>query len=252
VKPNETISIQVYSCRLIEPLEAQFDLLAAIGYRNVEPWGGLFADAPRLKTNLVKHGMKAPSAHVGLPALRKDAAGMAKTCRDLGVETIYAPAPPPDERDKDIAGWRALGKELAAIGNAVTGEGLKFGWHNHHWEFQQAKDGTIPMHVLLAEAPDMLWQVDLAWVIRGGADPAAWLKRHAGRIEACHVKDMAAPGQNADEDGWADVGHGVMDWKTLLPAMRNAGTRLFVLEHDRPSDAARFARRSMATLVNWN
>ena len=118
MRPSETTSIQLYYTRMIEPLEAQFDLLASLGFKSVEPWGGLLADAPRLKDNLARHGMQAPSAHVGMPSLRNDAAAMSRTCRELGIKTMYAPAPPPDERDKDVAGWRAFGKELAAIGTS--------------------------------------------------------------------------------------------------------------------------------------
>ena len=63
---------------------------------------------------------------------------------------------------------------------------------------------------------------------------------------AAHVKDCAQDGDCVDEDGWADVGHGVMDWSLIAPAMTAAGVDLMVLEHDNPSDAKRFASRSMA------
>jgi len=48
------------------------------------------------------------------------------------------------------------------------------------------------------------------------------------------------------------VGHGTLDWKKLLADAR-AKTRAayFVLEHDKPSDAIRFARRSMDTLLSF-
>ncbi len=252
MKANESISIQLYSTRLIEPLEAQFDLLKAQGLTNVEPWGGLLADTARLKDNLQRCGMKAPSIHVGVPSLRADAPGMARACRDLGIATLYAPAPPPDERNMDLAQWKNFARELAGFSKVVAAEGLRFGWHNHHWEFTATADGTLPMDVLLGEVPDMVWEVDLAWVVRGGADPAAWLARHSSRIDTCHIKDLARSGECADEDGWADVGHGTMSWAKLLPAMRTAGVNLFVLEHDKPLDAARFVRRSMATLNTWN
>lgn len=251
MQAKETISIQLYSTRLVDPLEAQFELLAGLGYKSVEPWGGLLADAPRLKTNLKKYGMQAPSAHVGLPSLRNDAAAMARICKDLGIATVYCPAPPPDERDKDSAGWKALGQELAAIGKVVTAEGLRFGWHNHHFEFKQTVGGAYPMDILLTEAPDMLWEVDLAWVVRGTQDPLSWLKRYASRIDTCHIKDIAPAGECVDEDGWADVGHGTMNWAALVPVMREIGVKLFVLEHDKPNDPARFVRRSMDTLSSW-
>ena len=246
------LSFQLYSARTLEPLEAQFELLAGIGYKQVEPFGGLFSDPQMLKTQLEMHGMSAPSAHVGLDRLRADPVAAVGLCRDLGIRTIYAPAPPPGERDGGEAEWTALGRELDSIGKVVTAEGLKFGWHNHHWEYAKAADGRRFIDILLQQAPDLLWEADLAWVVRGGADPVAELKRYAGRIEAVHVKDIAPAGQCLDEDGWADPGHGVLDWSILVPVLREIGVTQFVAEHDKPNDVARFARRAFATVASWH
>ena len=248
----DELSFQLYSARGLQPLGKQIELLAGLGYRRVEPFGGLFNDVPKLRDLLQAHAITAPSAHVGLDRLRSDPIAAAKLCRDLGVTLVLAPAPPPAERDKDAAGWRALGRELAGIGKVIAGEGLRLGWHNHHWEFQKQADGSVPMDLLLGEAPDLLWQVDLAWVVRGGADPVQWLAKYAGRIPAVHIKDIAPAGQCADEDGWADVGHGTLDWTKLLPAARKAGATLLVAEHDKPNDVARFARRTIATVTTWH
>ena len=48
-----------------------------------------------------------------------------------------------------------------------------------------------------------------------------------------------------DEDGWADVGDGVIDWRATFDALAKTNCRHFVAEHDNPSDGARFARRSI-------
>jgi sugar phosphate isomerase/epimerase len=251
VSVADGLSIQLYSARFFETLERQMAVLAQIGYRRVEPYGALIGAADQLKRLLDEHGMTAPSAHVGLDRLRADARGTARICRGLGVAFIFAPAPPPNERDKDAAGWRALGRELAAIGKAVNGEGLRFGWHNHAFEFKRTADGSLPLDLIFAEAPELLLQADLAWIVRGGADPFAVLERYAGRVPSCHVKDIAPAGQCLDEDGWADVGHGTMDWGRLVPAMHKAGVTLFVAEHDKPSDVARFARRTRDAVAVW-
>jgi sugar phosphate isomerase/epimerase len=249
--PLNGLSFQLYSARLLEPLEAQFDLLKGLGYTKVEPYGGLLNDPQALKRQLQSHGMTAPTVHVGLDRLRADPVAAIRLCRELGVQTIYAPAPPPGERDGGEAEWTALGRELHRIGRIASAEGLKFGWHNHHWEFAKAADGRRYIDLLLEEAPDLVWEADLAWIVRGGADPVAELKRYASRIEAIHVKDIAAAGQCVDEDGWADPGYGVLDWPTLVPLLKAIGVTLFVAEHDKPNDVARFARRAFATVASW-
>ncbi len=170
----------------------------------------------------------------------------------MGVQTIYAPAPPVGEREGGEAEWTALGRELDRIGKIVTAEGVKFGWHNHHWEYAKAADGRRYIDILLEQAPDILWQADIAWMVRGGADPVPELRRYAGRIEAVHVKDIAPAGCCVDEDGWADPGHGVLDWSALVPVLKEIGVTLFVAEHDKPNDVARFARRAYATVAAWH
>ena len=46
------------------------------------------------------------------------------------------------------------------------------------------------------------------------------------------------------EDGWADVGAGIMPWSELWPQCVAAGAETMIAEHDNPSDFDRFARVS--------
>ncbi|HEX5498605.1 MAG TPA: sugar phosphate isomerase/epimerase, partial [Thermomicrobiales bacterium] len=138
------------------------------------------------------------------------------------------------------------GKRLAKAGAAAKKAGFDFGWHNHNFEFEKLPDGSLPMTAILEAAPEIGWEIDVAWVVRGGADSLDWIDRYGSRITAVHVKDIAPAGENADEDGWADVGHGTLDWKTIMKALRDkTPAKVFVMEHDKPSDVGRFARRSI-------
>ena len=88
--------------------------------------------------------------------------------------------------------------------------------------------------------------MDVAWVIRGGADPLKWIADYGQRITAVHVKDIAPAGENANEDGWADVGHGTVDWRGLIKALKEKSPAK-ILRHgarqsERLSSASRGAR----------
>ena len=37
-----------------------------------------------------------------------------------------------------------------------------------------------------------------------------------------------------------------MDWKAIMAALKGTKAKYFVMEHDNPKDAARFAERSLA------
>jgi len=103
------------------------------------------------------------------------------------------------------------------------------------------------MDLILKGAGNIVWQCDVAWLVKARQDPISWIERYADRIASVHLKDIAAKGECVDEGGWADLGQGTLEWKTILSAIRQK-TRCdsFVLEHDNPSDVMRFATRSIA------
>ena len=244
------LSFQLYSSRNFPPVEDQLTTLAAIGYRNVEPFGGLYADPQRFKAALDRAGLKAPSGHFGLDELERDFSRFIDVARILGMNLVVAPWIPPAERPKHAEGWIAFARRLGAVASKVKAEGLRFAWHNHDFEFRPLPDGSLPIDHLLTK-PDIELEFDVAWSVRAKADPARMLRKLSGRIAACHVKDIAPEGMKSDEDGWADVGEGTIDWKGLWPLAVGSGARLMIAEHDNPKDYERFARASMKAMRRY-
>lgn len=244
-----TIAYQLYCSRNFPPLGDTLKMLAGAGYTAVEGFGGLYADLDGLKAGLDAAGLAMPTGHFGLDMVEGNPARAIEVARTLGMTGVFVPYVMPADRPSDKAGWAAFGKRLAEAGKPVQDAGFDFGWHNHDFELADLGGGETPLD-MIAGAGNRL-ELDLAWVKRGHADPVAWINRYAGQIAAVHVKDIAPAGQNADEDGWADVGHGTMDWAAIRPALAAAGITHFVLEHDNPKDHQRFATRSLATVKTW-
>lgn len=247
-------SYQLYSSRNFPPLEATLQMLAAAGYGAVEGYGGLYADdaaVAAMEAGLKATGLKMPTAHFGLDMLENAPDKAIAIAKRLGIERIYCPYLMPADRPTDGAGWRAFGARLQKASQPFLAAGIGFGWHNHDFEFVPTADGAIPQAEIFKGGPDLEWEMDVAWVIRGKADPLKWIAAEKARITAAHVKDIAPAGGNANEDGWADVGHGTVDWKTLIAALRGNGVKHFVLEHDNPSDHARFAKNSIASVKGY-
>lgn len=240
-------SYQLYSSRNETDLAEVLSHLASTGYSQVEGYGGVFDDPEGVRALLDQNGLSMPTAHIALSQIEEDPAAVAALAKTLGFSTAYAPFIMPDERPTDLAGWKAFAQRLAKAAEVVRGLGLNFGWHNHDFEFVGLEDGSTPMQVILEGVPDLEWEADVAWIVRGGADPVAWLTQYADRITSVHVKDIAPEGQCLDEDGWADVGEGVVPWGELLKLAREkTAAKVFIMEHDKPSDTRRFAERSLA------
>ncbi len=237
------ISFQLYSARKFPPIEAHLEALAAIGYDSVEPYGAIVDPNPEvLRKKMDAVGLACPSAHVPLAMLDKDRAHAIAVSQALGLEYVIMPHIAADERPADAAGWTALGQRLSGHAAALAEAGLKFAWHNHAFEFDTLADGSRPIDHLIGAA-GVNWEPDIGWVVRAGADARAEIAKFPGKAVAFHMKDVRANG-STEEDGWADVGHGAIDWQDLWPAIAGSGADLLVVEHDNPADWRRSAARS--------
>src|SRR4051812_38502623 len=97
-RPKMTeLSFQLYSARNFPPLEAVLTKLKALGYGQVEGFGGLYADAANLAASLKANGLTMPTGHFGLDML-KDTSTTLKTAETLGIKTVFCPAIPQDQR----------------------------------------------------------------------------------------------------------------------------------------------------------
>ena len=98
---------------------------------------------------------------------------------------------------------------MNALGERALREGLRLAYHNHHWEFDQypGGDSGCGMETLLAETePDLVvFEIDTAWMTKGGWDVPEFLRRHAGRVELIHAKEYRAADDSEPPMGESDV-----------------------------------------------
>lgn len=243
-------SYQLYSSRNFPPLAATLKMIAGVGFTQCEGYGALYADASSLgvlEKGLKDNGLTMPTGHFSLDQCQNDPARVLEITRTLDMKGVIVPYIMPDARPKDAKGWATFGKTLAAVGKPFRDAGLFFGYHNHDFEYAMT-EGHLPIDLILGADDSLAYEFDVAWAVRGNYDPLKSIEKYGARVRATHVKDIAPAGENRDEDGWADLGQGVVPWATIMAALRKAGTTYFVCEHDNPKDDTRFATRSLAAL----
>ncbi len=242
-----TAALQLYSMRDCADQLALLAELPALGITTVEGYGGVYGDPISYRAAMDANGVTMPSGHMGIADIEADFEATMSIIETLGITRVFAPYLDQSERPDTADGWAAFGKRLQAAAQKYADRGLSFGWHNHDFEFAALENGGTPMDILLDVAPDIKWEADLAWIVRGGRDPLEYVKTYGSRLSAIHVKDIAEIGSNLEEDGWADLGAGTMDWAALLQACRSAsGDLVYALEHDKPTDPVAYAGRSAA------
>jgi sugar phosphate isomerase/epimerase len=213
--PAPKLSVQLYTVReaLAEDFDGTLATIAGFGFDTVEPFGvDNFAD--QLREGLPRHGLSAPTAHVGL--LRGDADAILDLAAELGIATVIDPAVTA-ERWQSIADIAATAEQLNAAAKKAAERGLKVGYHNHWWELETDFGGKHGLEVLADNlSPEVVLELDTYWAYVGGADVPALLKRLGDRVVALHIKDGDGTRDNKKQ---VAVGAGVIPvWDFIAAA----------------------------------
>lgn len=211
------LSVQLYTVR--DALNADFDgtleRIAGYGYKLVEPFG--FVDLfDGLSAGLAKHGLAAPTTHVGL--LNGDQEKIFDTATTLGMSYVIDPYSDP-ELWKSEGGIKGIAEQLNAAAVKAAAHGLSVGYHNHWFELESNFDGKLGLEVLADHlAPEVVLEVDTYWAYVGGADVPALLGRLGDRVIALHIKDGDGTRDNKNQ---VAVGAGVVPVWDFVEAATN-------------------------------
>ena len=213
------IALQLYSIR--RQIEKDFDgsiqKVAAMGFEGIETYA-LPDNVPLEHAAKVfrDSGLKVTSMHTELPAGDKKE-GVLKLADAYSCEIAIYPGWPQGEKYRDVAATKHMVEVYDEASAFLKGKGLKFGLHNHWWEFELT-DGITPYYYLLDHvSKDVVFEVDTYWAKTGGQDPAKVLKRFGKRAPLLHIKDgPAIKGDKALEQ--VPAGEGVMDFPAIVKA----------------------------------
>jgi sugar phosphate isomerase/epimerase len=224
------IAVQLYSLRDLLEKDTWGTLrrLREIGFRTGELAGTYDKPPAEFAAKCKELGLSIIAPHVGIDELEKRPSEVVSLCRAMGTDMVVLPWV---GEDLYRQGWAAAAQRMNAIGAAMKRQGLRFLYHNHSFEF--AKEGDRPGYDVLIEAADpefLNFEMDAYWVKHGGGDPVAYLRRMKGRVKTMHFKDMKA-GEKMEME---DVGYGILDWKSIIPAAKAAGVEYAIIEHDSP------------------
>ena len=227
----DRIGVQLYSVRYLmeQDFAGTLQAVADAGYDEVE-FAGYFDHRPaEVRALLEEVGLAAPASHVSIDALRTDLAGAIATAAAVGHRYLVCPWIAEEERT--LAGYQGIAALFNEVGGACRDAGMRFGYHNHAFEFETVA-GRVPMELLIEETdPELVdIELDLFWIGKGGEDPLQYFERYPGRFSLCHVKDMTADGE------MVDVGSGQIDFAAIFAQSEQAGLKHYFVEHDEPAE----------------
>lgn len=191
-------SVQLYSVReaVAADLPGAVARLAEIGFTKVEPYG--FAERPdEFASALTAAGLTAPSGHA--PVIDSESPeAIFEAAKTVGIETVIDPFIPSD-RWQTADDARVIAERVNALSAQAAEFGLRFGYHNHQWEFGNKVDGRSIYHLFVDALDDaVVLELDTFWSTVGGADTVALLEQLGDRVQFIHVKDGEVSGDIAN------------------------------------------------------
>jgi len=179
-----------------------------------------------------------------------DPRGVLSAYAEIGCQYVAIPYLTPELRP-GTPGFAEVVKNAAMLGQIAKELGMYLLYHNHDFEFEKI-DGKYALEVLYDTVPaDILGtELDTCWVRVGGEEPAAYVRKFAGRAPVVHLKDYAGgksdnmyeligiASEKKTEDApfeFRPVGHGVQNIPEVVAAAEFAGAKWLVVEQDAPS-----------------
>jgi sugar phosphate isomerase/epimerase len=244
--PDVFLGIQLYTVRADR--ERKF-----YGYKPLE-----------FKKLLEGYGLQMPSGHVQM--LPKDYSFSKLEFADAWKETVedaaiagqkYLISPWLDESlRKNMDDFKNYMDVFNKSGALCQTLGMKFGYHNHDFEFTTKINGQLLYSLILDNTDPALvaQELDMGNLYNGGFKAIDVAKKYPGRFELMHVKDEILSKKGKDKYESTILGKGIVGTKEVCEIGRTTGcTRYFIIEQESyqglsPMDCS---KQDYVIMKNW-
>lgn len=245
----ELLGIQLYSIRddmKKDPL-GTLKLLSAMGYKNVEHANYVgrkfYGYSPsEFKKVLQDLGLNMPSGHTVMGKQhwdtgKKDFTDEWKwTVEDaalMGQQFVISPWLDASLR-QNYDDMKRYMEVFNKSGELCKKSGMKFGYHNHDFEFSQKLNNIMVYDIILQNTDPSLvaQQLDIGNMYNGGAKALDIMNKYPGRFESMHVKDeIKSTGEEKFES--TVLGKGIVPVKEVIDLGRKSGGTIhFIIEQE--------------------
>ncbi|MDR0271460.1 sugar phosphate isomerase/epimerase [Paenibacillus sp.] len=226
----ENVALQLYSIKELMSEDFFWTLkkVADIGYDGVEFAGYFGTAAAQLKTALDEYGLRAAGSHIGMPDLVGRLEEMIEYSLTIASPYIVCPGLPEEFRE-NADSYKRAAEILDRIGERCKEQGLRFGYHNHGFEFQN-HDGLTGLELLAShtQPEHMFLELDTYWAQYAGFRATDWIESFKNRCRILHIKDMKSELDKRN----TEIGSGILDFKAITAAGKRCGVEWYTVEQE--------------------
>jgi sugar phosphate isomerase/epimerase len=268
--PGQLMGIQLYSIRDDMKKDPQGTLrqLADMGYKHVEHANYVNRkfygySATEFKKILNDLGLTMPSGHTVMGKQHWDSSKndftdeWKWTVEDAAaMEQQFVISPWLDESlRKNYDDMKRYMEVFNKSGELCKKSGMKFGYHNHDFEFSQKLNDVMVYDIILQNTDPSLvaQQLDIGNMYNGGAKALDIIKKYPGRFESMHVKDeIKSSGKERYES--TILGKGIIPVKEVIDlGKKSGGTIHFIIEQEsyQGKTPIECAKEDLAMMKKW-
>jgi len=246
---KEILGLQLYSVRddMNKDPAGTLKQVAAMGYRYVEHAGygngKFYGYEPKAFKDLLDGlGLKMISGHTAMGPTAWDASkndfsdAWKKTVGDAAIAgQQFVISPWLDESlRKSYDDVLRFMEVFNKCGELCKAHGMKFGYHNHDFEFKTVINNQKLYDIILQHTdPELVaQQLDMGNLYDGGAVAIAIVMQYPGRFELMHVKDEIKATSGTEPFESTILGQGIVGTKQVCDQGRKTGTRYFIIEQE--------------------
>jgi sugar phosphate isomerase/epimerase len=235
-KKVKNAGVQLYSVRteMLADATGTLKKLAALGYKELESArsekGNYYGLSPKeVKKVCSDLGLTMRSGHVHIDENFQRSIDEAS---EVGQEYLICSTMPTEGQTVD--NYKKVAYAFTQAGEKCKANKIKFGYHNHEYEFDQ-ENGQVLYDVLLNNTSASLvhMELDLGWVFYAGKDPLDYFNRFPGRFPLWHLKDMDMQKKHSTE-----FGKGGLKIAEMLKNSKQSGMKYFFVEQEEYASSA--------------
>ena len=240
---SSRLAVQMYTVRDFvktgKELSESLKKISAMGYSAVQlsAVGAMEGESPEVSAKEARKmlddlGIRCIATHIGWHGLQNEIEREIETHQILGCDYTAIGAIPGNYGERGAEGYAAFVSDAEPVIATLKAAGIRFGYHNHAFEFKRIGPGRRTLYDIFIEAknPDFLLEQDVYWTDHAGFNPVRVFERAPNRQPVIHLKD-----KEIDEKGqpvMAPIGEGNLDWEGILPACKAAGVEWYCIEQD--------------------
>jgi sugar phosphate isomerase/epimerase len=154
----------------------------------------------------------------------------------VGQQYVISPSLDEDLR-KTYDGLLSFMQLFNKSGELCKKSGMKFGYHNHDFEFKEVLNNMKMYDIILQNTDPALvaQQLDIGNMYAGGAMAIDVINKYPDRFELLHVKDEIKSTEGEGMGGYEStiLGKGVVGVKNVLKAAgKIGGTKHYIIEQE--------------------